>query len=99
MNYGRAIRIIRTARGLSQKDLARRAKIDASYVSILERGTRAPTTRTLEALAEALHAPLYLLLLIASDEPDLKGISTEEAAKLGKQLLELLMNVEAEAKK
>ena len=91
MNYGKAIRTIRSAKNLEQKDLARMAKLNASYISLIESNRRAPSSTALEALARALHVPLYLLMLLASDAEDLHGVSEAEAHKLGKQLLDIVL--------
>lgn len=99
MNYGKAIRTLRSAKGMSQKQLAGRAKLDPSYVSLLESGTRIPSAGTLEILSEALGMPLYLLMLFASENGDLKGISPEQAGVLGKQMLDILTQKEAKTKR
>lgn len=91
MNYGKAIRTIRSAKNLEQKELARLAKLNASYISLIESNRRAPSSTALEALAKALHVPLYLLMLLASDAEDLHGISEREAHQLGKQLLDVVL--------
>ena len=49
-----AVRVWREYRKLSVKDLARRAKISASYLSQIEGGSRAGSLPTMKALAEAL---------------------------------------------
>lgn len=51
---GRNVREQRNRLGLSQEELAFRAGMKRSYLSDLERGTRNPTVRALERLAEAL---------------------------------------------
>ena len=95
MNYGRAIRIVRAAKGLSQKALAARTKLDPSFISLLESGGRSPSAETLAALAEGLKVPVHLLALLASTKRELRGISEEHAAALGKYLLEILVGAEA----
>ena len=47
---------------LSQEDLAEKAKLSVSYISMLERGQRSPPLDTLEILARALRVtPTELL--------------------------------------
>lgn len=47
---------------LSQEAVAKKCRLSVSYISMLERGTRAPPLDTLESLAKALGvAPLALL--------------------------------------
>ena len=94
MNYGKAIRIVRAARNLSQRDLARATGYNSSYVSLLERGMREPATSTLKKLARALGVPVYLLTLLASDKDALRGISEKQANHLGLQMLEILLGAE-----
>ncbi|WP_426730190.1 helix-turn-helix domain-containing protein [Myxococcus faecalis] len=59
---GKYLQKQRTERGLTQEALAERADISVSYLSMLERGERAPHLQTLVALAEALAVPLVALL-------------------------------------
>lgn len=47
---------------LSQLELASRAGISVSYVSMLERGQRSPPLQTIDALAGALGVPPQKLL-------------------------------------
>ena len=91
MNYGHAIKVARTRRGMSQKQLAGRIKADSSFLSMLESGKRKPSTETLEAICDVLGVPLYLLMLLASEKKDLKGVSAAQAADLGRQLLDILI--------
>ncbi len=90
MNYSKAIRLVRSTKGLSQKDLAKKSKIDPSFLSLIERDKRLPGTKTLEMLSKALGVPLYLIILLASEKKDLRGLSEKQSAILGKQFLELI---------
>jgi transcriptional regulator with XRE-family HTH domain len=94
MNIGKAIRVIRAARNLSQKQLAEESGLDASYISLMEAGKRAPADDTIQAIAKGLRVPKYLLLLLGSDKEDLSGISTEQADVLAKQLLAIVLESE-----
>jgi len=60
---------LRVAKGLTQQELAGRAKITVSYVSMLERGNRSPPLETLEVLAKALKVPPLQLLEPARARP------------------------------
>jgi transcriptional regulator with XRE-family HTH domain len=55
--FGQHLRNIREQNKLSQEDLAFRAKLDRTYISLLERGKRRPTINTIFALAEQLNIP------------------------------------------
>jgi transcriptional regulator with XRE-family HTH domain len=52
---GPAIRYLREQRGLTQVELARRAGIGKSQLSLYEHSKRAPSYGTLQGLLEALH--------------------------------------------
>jgi transcriptional regulator with XRE-family HTH domain len=51
---GRNVRHYRSRVGLSQEELAHRARLDRTYVSGVERGIRNPTVLVLQDLAAAL---------------------------------------------
>lgn len=51
---GLRVRAARTEAGLSQVELAAKAHLSASYISLIESGKRAPTTHAIEALAHVL---------------------------------------------
>jgi len=57
---GQRIRALRTQRieRWTQEDLAERAKISVSFLSMIERGERVAHVETLASLAEALDVPL-----------------------------------------
>lgn len=90
MNFARAVRIARAARGISQKELAERAGLDASYVSRIEFGERTPRQKAVASLASALQVPVDLLRLLAAPKEGLGGITQAEAGVIGAMLLELL---------
>ncbi len=52
--FGNALRKHRVEKGLSQERLALECGIDRTFVSMLERGLRQPTLRTLFVLCEGL---------------------------------------------
>lgn len=51
---GPAIRTLRKAQGLSLRELARLAQVEASYLSQVERGRRTPSDRWLKSVTDAL---------------------------------------------
>ena len=55
---GALIRAQRVATGLSQRDLAERAKVSNAYLSQIERGLHEPSLSVLAAIAAALDVPL-----------------------------------------
>lgn len=52
--FGAILRSHRLALGLSQEELAFRAQIDRTFVSMLERGLRMPSLGTILSVAHAL---------------------------------------------
>jgi transcriptional regulator with XRE-family HTH domain len=91
MDYGKAIRMARTAKGFSQSDLAKKLGFAPSYISRLEAGSRKPTMETMESIADKLHIPLYLLILLSSDKRDIKGLPSNIMSDLGVNLLNLVV--------
>jgi len=64
---------------LSQRKLATKAGLDASYIAMLEGGKRKPSTEAIEKLADALGMPSSLLLLLCAEKADLRGIQAGES--------------------
>jgi transcriptional regulator with XRE-family HTH domain len=89
MDYSRAIRIVRSARGLSQKELSELAELNPGYISRIEKGTRQPTTKAIERISKALDVPLYLFLLLASGDTD-----RVPKAALAEDLLHVLLDTD-----
>ena len=96
MQYGRAIKLARTARGFSQRKLAEAVVLDPSYISRIEAGARVPTLESLETISGALRVPLHLLVLLASEDEALRGVTSDQASRLGTELLNLLVGTSAQ---
>lgn len=94
MNFGKALRTIRAAKHLSQAQLAKVLELDPSFVSLLERGRREPSLATVRQVAQKLHVPVYLMLLLASDEEDLHGLPKKQAEAMGRELLMVLLKMD-----
>ena len=93
MNYGRAIRIGRTAYGLTQADLAERLSIGASHLSLIESGKRQPSLKVLHEISTALEVPPHLLTLLASSPEDIESRGdAEQVGELARALLRLLVS-------
>ena len=65
---GLTIRINRTRRGWSQRELAQAARMDPKHVSMIENGLRDVGLSTQERIAAALGMPLARLLAEAEEE-------------------------------
>ena len=96
MNYSKAIRVARSLADLSQGQLADRAEIDRSYLSLIESGKRQPSVETIEKIAVALKIPFHLLSLLGSEETDLKKANPGHIESLSLALTKLLLQVSSD---
>lgn len=92
MNYSKAVRMARAIANISQQELAKRASLNRSYISLIESGDRNATTETLEKIATAMDIPIHLFTLLAVEESDNAAIGKEQTHSLGVALAELLLN-------
>jgi transcriptional regulator with XRE-family HTH domain len=63
VTLGNSIKIIRTARGITQRDLAKKLKISANYLSLVESDKREPSLSFLTKLAKALNVPMKMFFM------------------------------------
>jgi len=91
MDYAKALRIARAVSGLQQKDLADRAGLNPSYVSLIEMGKRKPSLKAVRALSDALNLPTHLFTLLASEPEDLALTEPAEVEEIAKSLVRLLL--------
>jgi len=96
MNLGNAIKMCRARRNLTQAELASRANVSVSYLSLLEKNKRDATVKTVKELAVALNVPMGILFFLAADKTELTGIDQDLAAKLSHTAL-LFLNDTASA--
>jgi transcriptional regulator with XRE-family HTH domain len=90
LNIGIAIKQCRDARGLTLQQLAINSGLTKSYLSRVENGQRDPTILTLESIANALHIPVNLIILLAEDENDLSSVFKPINNMLKKAIMEEL---------
>ena len=65
--FGEVLRDCRTRSGITQENLAFKADLDRTYISLLERGLRQPTLETLFRLAGVLEiAPATMIARTSS---------------------------------
>jgi len=94
MSIGNAIKVCRTRRNLTQKELANRADLTTSYLSQVEQDKRDPTLSTLRSISRGLEVPLSILLFFGGDQDELFSIDKELAEKLSFTLLKLIKGAE-----
>jgi transcriptional regulator with XRE-family HTH domain len=76
---GRRLLLIRTARGLSQAGVARKGRLDRTYVGRIERGRDNPTMTTVRRFAIALDVPLPTLLDETASPLDLLRVTGSDS--------------------
>ncbi len=90
MNLGKAIKLCRTQKNMSQSELAELAGISVSYLSLLERNKRDPNLSTVEQISEALKVPISIMMFLAVDRNEISEISPQLAEKLSLIALNLI---------
>jgi len=90
MNLGKAIKVCRQAKKLTQSQLAKKAKISISYLSLLERGMRDPNISILKSISKALNIPFAVLIFVAADKNDLPELGEKLSNKLIKLAFEAI---------
>ena len=99
MNYGKALRIARAIAGVNQKELARKARVSHSYISLIEKGARRPSTRAIAKMCRGLHMPKALFAMLAAEKADVKDIGDQQFETLGLHLARFLARKEGDGKR
>jgi transcriptional regulator with XRE-family HTH domain len=76
--FGRHLRELRLARGLTQAELADRARSNVIFISRLERGVTTPTLGMLLRIAEAFDCRISALVEIFDNAPRVSPKSRKE---------------------
>lgn len=92
MNYGKALRLARALSGLQQQQLAEKAEIDASYISLIEQGKRTPSIKFIHKLSKAIGIPPYLFTFLAMESEDTEFLDKAELASIGEALTKFVLN-------
>ena len=82
----------RSIANISQQELAKRASLNRSYISLIESGDRNATTETLEKIATALQIPTHLFTLLAVEESDKTTIGKDQIQTSAVALTKLLLH-------
>ena len=75
---------------MNQQELARRAKLSVSHLSLLERGMRDPTIGVVVRIAKALKVPMSILTFLAAEPQELTGVPLELREKISALALSLI---------
>lgn len=82
MNIGNAIKLCRTSKGMSLESVAKLADFSASYVSLIEAGKRDPSVKVIDALARAMKIPTPILVFLAADSSEVRGLDSLDLERL-----------------
>lgn len=91
MDYGKALRIARAIAGVEQKQLAKAAGINASHISLIEKGSRQPSVGTISKICRALGVSEPLFNMLAVEGSDLRGVGEQEFQQIGVYLAKFLI--------
>lgn len=86
-NIGHVIKVLRTASGLKQKDLAQSAGIKATYLSLVESGKKEPSLNVLRAIARVLNVPLRMLFWESESLPEMSSVKEQDSLLKIKRLV------------
>ena len=87
MRIGKAIKSARKLRGMSQRELSKRAKLSITYISEIENEKKDPSLSALRTIGAALRVEPSLMALLAMDEAELDP-EHREGFKALKSLIE-----------
>lgn len=90
MNIGKAIRLCRVQKNLSQAQLAELVGLTASMISMIETGKREVSLSLLNQISKMLSVPVPILTYLAAEEDDLKDESSEFREAVSKVVLDLI---------
>jgi len=88
---GSIVRKARLARGLTQEELARRARVAPNTLAMLERGERQCSMRLLDAVGKQLGIPGPCLLILGSSPGDLPDDSSRRLLGAAQALIRTLV--------
>ncbi len=90
MNLGKAIKLCRNRKGMTQTALAKKVDLSVPYISQIENGQKDPTLSTIEKIASGLKVPINILFFLGSNHAELDGLKPELAEKLSHLALQFL---------
>jgi transcriptional regulator with XRE-family HTH domain len=89
VDVGRAVKLCRSQKGWTLRELSKESGIAVSHLSMIERNQRDASMTAMHALANTFGMPLNVLIFLAADPNELTGISTELQEKLSRAALQL----------
>lgn len=92
MKIGDVIASVRRRKRIEQQGLANTLKISVSYLSQVENNRRKPSTKLLQAIANALEVPLSSLLFMMLEEKHFADESKRELFLQAKPIMDDIIN-------
>ena len=91
IKFGQVVKILRTASGIKQKDLAEMVGVRPHYLSLVESGQRDPSLNVVRLIAKALNVPVSYLFW---EMDDVSREFDSKERKLWNELKDLLFEME-----
>jgi transcriptional regulator with XRE-family HTH domain len=86
IDYGAAIKRIRSELSMKQTEIAKKTGLSASYLSLVENGKAVPSLAALKDIANAMDIPYELLAWEAIDPPDNLNIEQKQIMFLARSV-------------
>jgi transcriptional regulator with XRE-family HTH domain len=87
VTLGNALKLIRTARGLTQRALAKQLDVTANYLSLIESDKREPSLSFLKRLAAELGVPVAMFFVFQGEAAT--GVRDSDLNQLREILLKI----------
>ncbi|ACN15019.1 putative transcriptional regulator [Desulforapulum autotrophicum HRM2] len=92
MKLGQLLKFIRTSKEMTQKEMASLIGISQNYLSLIESGTKNPSSDKLSDFAEALQISKDALIFVSSNPPEeLSGKDQKKYEQLQNNIVSLLL--------
>lgn len=90
MNIGKAIKLCRTQRGISQVTLAQSLDLTPAMISMIESEKREVTLTQLTRISSALRVPVTILIFLGANNDELENLDSDLKEKISKIVLDIL---------
>lgn len=92
LNHGKAIRIVRTARSMTQRDLADLIGCSPGLIGMYETERSLPSISMLARIAASMNVPMHVLDVLAMNLRDYGELSEEQRSGAGRVVLSHLLS-------
>ena len=92
MQFGHVLKLVRTSKGMTQKEMADLFGVSQNYLSLIESDKKFPSIDTVAGFAKSLKISKDGLLFVSSDVPEELGAKDKkDFQKLQQNILSLLL--------